>query len=190
MSCFSLFESHRVTGDRYHITDLSSYHAVGYSLLEIYTASDPIKQNRLEKPAQPLDPFLFIQDMGNSHSGRSRTSGTRNHLYTRKPSVLFSRISLGCGTGSSIHSSENSIESSKLVFNEKFVQGDDIESQKQSLLAYTPTLVNLDENGEVAFQEFLKHYPGDHYSSAIILTLTPLSIRISIDMDSRYASPN
>jgi hypothetical protein len=129
--------------------------------------------------------------MGNSHSGRSRTSGTKNHLYTRKPSVLFSRISLGCGTaGSSIHSSEHSIESSRLVFNEKLVQGDDIESQKQSLLAYSPTLVNLDENGEVAFQEFLKDYPGDHCSSVITLTLISLSIRISIDMDSRYASPN
>ena len=128
--------------------------------------------------------------MGNSHSGRSRTSGTRTHLYTRKPSVLFSRISLGCGTGgSSIHSSEHSIESSKLVLNEKFGQGDDIESQKQSLLAYSPTLVNLDENGEVAFQEFLRDYPGDHYSSVIKLTLTS-SIRISIDMDPRYASPN
>lgn len=128
--------------------------------------------------------------MGNSHSGRSRTSGTRTHIYTRKPSVLFSRISLGCGTGgSSIHSSERSIETSKLVLNEKFVQGDDIESQKQSLLAYSPTLVNLDENGEVAFQEFLRDYPGDHCSSAITLTLTS-SIRISIDMDSRYASPN
>ena len=105
--------------------------------------------------------------MGNSHSGRSRTSGSRTHLYTRKPSVLFSKISLGCGAGgSSIHSSEHSIESSKLVLNEKFVHGDDIESQKQSLLAYSPTLVNLDENGEVAFQEFLKDYPGDCCSSA------------------------
>jgi hypothetical protein len=129
--------------------------------------------------------------MGNSHSGRSRTSGTRTHLCTRKPSVVFSRISLGCGVGgSSIHSSERSIETSKLVLNEKFVQGDDIESQKQSLLAYSPTLVNLDENGEDAFQEFLKDYPGDHCSSAITLTLTSSSNRISIDMDSRYASPN
>lgn len=129
--------------------------------------------------------------MGNSHSGRSRTSGSRTHLYTRKPSVLFSRISLGCGTGgSSIHSSEHSIESSKLVLNEKFAQGDDIESQKHYLLAYSPTLVNLDENGELAFQEFLRDYPGDYCSSAITLTLTSSSIRISIDMDSRYASPN
>jgi hypothetical protein len=76
------------------------------------------------------------------------------------------------------------------VLNEKFVQGDDIESQKQSLLAYSPTLVNLDENGEVAFQEFLRDYPGDYCFSATTLTLTSLSIRISIDMDSRYASPN
>ena len=172
------------------ITDLSSYHAVGYSLLKIYTASDPIKQNRLEKPAQPLD--SLISSMGNSHSGRSRTSGSKTHLYTRKPSVLFSRISLGCGTGgSSIHSSERSIETSKLVLNEKFIQSDDVESQKQSLLAYSPTLVNLDENGEVAFQEFLRDYPGDHYSSPDnTFTLTSSSIRISIDMDSRYASPN
>ena len=129
--------------------------------------------------------------MGNSHSGRSRTSGTRTHPYTRKPSVLFSRISLSCGAGgSSIYSSENSIESSKLVLNEKFVQGDDIESQKQSLLAYSPTLVNLDENGELAFQEFLRDYPGEHFPSTISLTLTSSSNRISIDMDSRYASPN
>ena len=74
------------------------------------------------------------------------------------------------------------------MLNEKFVQGDDIEPRKQSLLAYSPTLVNLDENGEVAFQEFLRDYPGDHCFSAIILTLTS-SIRISIDMDSRHASP-
>ena len=128
--------------------------------------------------------------MGNSHSGRSRTSGSRTHPYTRKPSTLFSKISLGCGTGgSSIHSSEHSIESSKLVSNEKFGQGDVIECQKQSLLAYSPTLVNLDENGEVAFQEFLRDYPGDHCSSVITLSLTS-SIRISIDMDSRYASSN
>ena len=81
--------------------------------------------------------------------------------------MLFSRINLGCGTGgSSIHSSERSIETSKLVFDEKFVQGDEVESQKQSLLAYSPTQVNLDENGEVAFQEFLRDYPGDHCSSA------------------------
>ena len=131
--------------------------------------------------------------MGNSHSGRSRTSGTRTHLYTRKPSVVFSRVSLGCGVGgSSIHSSEPSIETSKLVLNEKFVQGDDTESQKQSILAYSPTLVNLrlDGNGEMAFQEFLRDYPGNHCSSAVTLTLTSSSNRISTDMDSRYASPN
>ena len=87
--------------------------------------------------------------------------------------MLFSRISLGCGTGgSSIHSSERSIETSKLVLNEKFVQGNDVESQKQSLLAYSTTLVNLDENGEVAFQEFLRDYPGDYCFLAITLTLT------------------
>ena len=132
--------------------------------------------------------------MGNSHSGRSRTSGTKTHLYKRKPSMVFSRISLVCGAGgSSIHSSsesEPSIETYKLVLNEKFVQSDDIELQKQSLLAYSPTLVNLnlDENGEVAFQEFLKDYPGDHCSPAMTLKLTS-SIRISIDMDSRHASP-
>ena len=134
--------------------------------------SDSIKQNRLpvEKPAQPHR-SNFIQDMGNSYSGRS-TSGTKTHVYKRKPSVIFSRISLGCGTGgSSIHSSEPSIETCKLVLNEKFVQGDDSEPQKQSLLAYSPTLVNLDENGEVAFQEFLKDYPGDHCSSATTLSL-------------------
>ena len=151
--------------------------------------SDPIKQNRLpvEKPAQPHRSNL---NMGNSYSGRSRTSGTKTHVYKRKPSVIFSRISLGCGTGgSSIHSSEPSIETCKLVLNEKFVQGDNIEPQKQSLLAYSPTLVNLDENGEVAFQEFLRDYPGDHCFSATTLTLTSSSIRISIDMDSRYASP-
>ena len=115
--------------------------------------------------------------MGNSHSGRSRTTGTKTHPYTRKPSVLFSRISLGCGTGgSSIHSSERSIESSRLVLNEKFVHGDDIESQKQSLLAYSPTLVNLDGNGEAAFQEFLKDYPGDHCSSLNDNTCTDITI--------------
>lgn len=75
----------------------------------------------------------------------------------------FSRISLlGCITsGSSIYSSEPSIETSKLVTNEKFVHADDIEHQKQSLVAYSPTLVNLDENGEAAFQEFLREYPGE-----------------------------
>jgi hypothetical protein len=105
--------------------------------------------------------------------------------------MIFSRISLGCGAGgSSIHSSEPSIETSKLVLNEKFVQGDDNESQKQSL-AYSPTLVNLDENGEMAFQEFLIDYPGNQCSSAITPpTLTSSSIRLPIDMDSRYASPH
>ena len=99
--------------------------------------------------------------MGNSHSGHSRTSSTKTHLYARKPSVVFSRISFGCGAGgSSICSSESSIETSKLVTNEKFLHGDDIDPRKQSLLAYSPTLVTLDENGEMAFQEFLREYPG------------------------------
>jgi hypothetical protein len=46
------------------------------------------------------------------------------------------------------------------VSNEKFVPGDVIDSKNQRLLAYSPTLVDLDEKGETAFQEFLREYPG------------------------------
>jgi len=116
--------------------------------------------------------------MGNSHSGHTTTSGTRAHSYTRKRSAVFSRVSLSCrAAGSSIHSSEPSIEISKLVSNEKFIHGDDIGHQKQCLVAYSPTLVNLDENEEVAFQEFLREYPGEpslmHHCSSLA-TLTPI----------------
>ena len=102
--------------------------------------------------------------MGNSHSSHSTTSGTKPHLCTRKRSTGFSRIALGCvGGGSSIHSSEPSLETTKLVPNEKFVfvHSDDVYHQKQCLVAYSPTLVNLDEDGGVAFQEFLREYPGE-----------------------------
>lgn len=116
----------------------------------------------------PRSPY-FIQNMGNSHSGHSTTSGsTRAHLYKRKRSI-FSRISLGCvASGSSIHSCESdpSIETSKLVLNEKFLHADDIDHPKPCMVPYSPTLayspasVNLDEDGQVAFQEFLREYPG------------------------------
>lgn len=100
--------------------------------------------------------------MGNSHSNHQTTCGTKVHLYTRKRSAIFSRINLGCEYGgSSIHSSEASIKVSKLISNEKSSYSDDIDHQKRSLVAYSPTLVNLDENGEVAFQEFLREYPGE-----------------------------
>jgi hypothetical protein len=122
------------------------------------------KLYKLEQPAL-LHPYpYFIQVMGNSHSGRSKKSSSKTHLFTRKPSILgfsVSRISLGCGGGgSSLHSSEPSIETSKLVSSEKFAHGDDIDTRKHCMLAYSPTLVDLDDDGEVAFQEFLREYPG------------------------------
>ena len=133
--------------------------------------------------------------MGNSHSSHSITCSTKP--YTRKRSVLFSRINLGCvaSSGSSIHSSEPSIiENAKLVPNEKSLYGDDVDHQKQRLVAYSPTLVNLDESGEAAFQEFIREYPGElsHGSfTGELNTYTDItSIRISIDMDSRYPSSN
>lgn len=99
--------------------------------------------------------------MGNSHSGHPTTCGTKGHLYTRKRSAIFSRINLGCAVGgSSIHSSEASIKITNFVSNEKSVYGDDIDHQKRYMVAYSPALVNLDENGESAFQEFLREYPG------------------------------
>ena len=131
--------------------------------------------------------------MGNSHSDRSRTSGAKTQLYTHKPSLPFPLISLGCGAGgSSINSFEPSIETSKLLPNEKYVHADDVDPKKQCLLAYFPTPADLDENGEIAFQEFLREYPGESslFLSDNSYTDVILFIRISIDMDSRYASPN
>ena len=86
--------------------------------------------------------------------------------YQRKSirTQAFSEFFLGCvAPGSSIHSSEASIKITNFVSNEKSVYDEDIDHQKQikqCMVAYSPVLVNLDENGETVFQEFLREYLG------------------------------
>ncbi|KAF8806613.1 PLP-dependent transferase [Phlegmacium glaucopus] len=155
--CFPLFEPHSVHRS---VKLCRSHHAVGLvSWRHRFCVSYKPGYTTRNPHATPIH-TSHSQGMGNSHSGHSTTSGTRTHPYTRKRSAFFSRISLGCvAGGSSIHSSEPSFEISKLVLNEKFIHGDDIYHQKQSLVAYSPTLVNLDDNDEGEFQEFLGQYP-------------------------------
>ena len=129
-------------------------------------------KNRTPRVGNPHK-LPFFPPMGNSSSSGQTTS--KKQFFWRKRSWTISRPYFGCATASNY--SEDSFdpmqETSKLVVNEKAVLAEHKDRQASLDVAqlgyepkppvvYSPTLnhIYLETDADIAFQMFLREYPG------------------------------
>jgi len=131
--------------------------------------------------------------MGASHSNHlSSSRDTKGRSLHHKRSAILSKINLVCTSDTSSDGSEHSHETAKLVTNEKYILVDHHYQPPSPppSVAYLPSETHLKNEGEVAYAQFVKEYPGMSLLLDSLFETYSVDVRIPVDMDSRYSPAN